>query len=349
MSTITIKNVSITELDTDCVVNAANDGLRPGSGVCGAIFEAAGAKELQAACDEIGGCPTGHAVVTPGFGLKAKYIIHAVGPIWQGGSNGEPQQLYSCYYEALERARENGCHSIGFPLISTGVFGYPKEPAWRMALEACRHFRDKNKGYDIDIVFAVPDPKVAKLGEEILCEMGLREEAEPRLNLIGFHQPELPNGYLSNWYIAKFKVGGVTFSSIEQYMMYMKAEVFGDRKHAAEIMTLRDAQEIKRVGREVENYDDRVWNGLRQVIVYEGLLAKFCQNSDLGEKLRNTGDAVIAECAAEDPVWGIGMSLQDEDRFYMSRWKGTNYLGFSLMFVRNRLQNRHPDGLDEPE
>ena len=96
--TLRIRKQSITELDVDCIVNAANSQLRHGGGVCGAIFAAAGARELQAACDALGHCPTGEAVITPGFKLKAKYIVHAVGPIWQGGNHNEENLLYRCYY-----------------------------------------------------------------------------------------------------------------------------------------------------------------------------------------------------------------------------------------------------------
>ena len=129
MSTIEIRRVSITDLDTDAIVNAANEGLWAGGGVCGAIFKAAGHDQLQAACHKIGHCDTGSAVITPGFHLKAKYIIHAVGPRWAGGSHDEPKLLYGAYRRALELAVENGCQSIGFPLISAGIFGYPVEKA----------------------------------------------------------------------------------------------------------------------------------------------------------------------------------------------------------------------------
>ena len=99
MSSIDIRLTGITDLDTDCIVNAANSGLAMGSGVCGAIFRAAGPREMQAACDKIGGCPTGGAVITTGFALKAKHVVHAVGPIWKGGKNNEGKNLYNCYRE----------------------------------------------------------------------------------------------------------------------------------------------------------------------------------------------------------------------------------------------------------
>jgi O-acetyl-ADP-ribose deacetylase (regulator of RNase III) len=149
-------------------VNAANSRLAEGSGVCGAIFRCAGSRELTKACSKIGHCPTGGAVITPGFALKAKYIVHAVGPIWQGGNNNESVNLYSCYQESLKRAKENGCHSIGFPLISSGIFGYPKDQAWEVAIRSCKDWIAANPDYGMDIVFAVLDERILKLGQEIL-------------------------------------------------------------------------------------------------------------------------------------------------------------------------------------
>ena len=177
MNRIVIRKIGITDLNTDCIVNAANSSLAMGSGVCGAIFRAAGPREMQAACNKIGRCPTGGAVITPGFALKAKYVIHAVGPVWHGGNNNEPQDLYNCYRESLNRARENECHSIGFPLISSGIFGYPKDKAWRQALQSCRDWISDNPDYDIDIVFAVLDDRILELGEAIMQESGLNSHA----------------------------------------------------------------------------------------------------------------------------------------------------------------------------
>lgn len=136
MSIIEIRKISITDLDTDAIVNAANDGLWAGSGVCGAIFQAAGYEQLQAACNAIGHCDTGSAVITPGFKLKAKFIIHAVGPMWKDGKHKEPEQLYGAYYKSLELAAANNCRSIGFPLISAGVFGIL---CWRRGIKPSKH------------------------------------------------------------------------------------------------------------------------------------------------------------------------------------------------------------------
>ena len=166
MSSISIRKTSIVDLDTDAIVNAANEGLWAGGGVCGAIFRAAGHSQLQTACDQIGHCDTGSAVITPGFNLKAKYIIHAVGPRWHGGDRGEPKLLYGAYQRSLELARENVCHSIGFPLISAGIFGYPPVQAWRKAIQACAEYMRANPDYSIDIIFAVLDDAILAMGEK---------------------------------------------------------------------------------------------------------------------------------------------------------------------------------------
>lgn len=130
----------LTEMETDAVVNAANSGLRPGGGVCGAIFAAAGYEDLERACSALGHCETGHAVLTEGFALKAKYVIHAVGPVWRGGGEGEAELLRKCYQNALLLAKEHRCHSVAFPLISSGIYGFPKDKALECAKEAIGDF-----------------------------------------------------------------------------------------------------------------------------------------------------------------------------------------------------------------
>ncbi len=123
----------LTEVKTDAIVNAANTALQMGGGVCGAIFRKAGEAQLQAVCNALGGCPTGGAVITPGFQLPASYVIHTVGPIYRGGGNGEAQLLASCYEKSLALAASEGLSSIAFPLISAGIYGYPKEEALDIA------------------------------------------------------------------------------------------------------------------------------------------------------------------------------------------------------------------------
>jgi O-acetyl-ADP-ribose deacetylase (regulator of RNase III) len=135
MGTIRIVTADITGLAVDAIVNAANASLLGGGGVDGAIHRAAGPQLLEA-CRHLGGCPTGEARVTPGFGLPAEWIIHTVGPVWHGGGTGESELLRGCYRSALALAREKGARTVAFPGISTGVYGYPKEEAAGIALEA---------------------------------------------------------------------------------------------------------------------------------------------------------------------------------------------------------------------
>jgi len=134
---IDIVQGDITKLDVDAIVNAANAQLAPGGGVCGAIHRGAGPK-LAEACAALGGCDTGNAKITPGFDLPARYVIHAVGPVWGGGERGEGKLLAGCYRHALMLAAENGLTSIAFPAISTGIYGFPPDRAAFIAVRSVR-------------------------------------------------------------------------------------------------------------------------------------------------------------------------------------------------------------------
>ena len=142
---------NIVEQKTDAIVNAANNQLFGGSGVCGAIFDAAGYDEMTEACQEYGFCETGDAVITPGFNLPAKYVIHAVGPVY-GQSDNDAELLSSCYWQSLNLAEEKSLTSITFPLISTGIYGYPKEEAVRIAVDSIIEFFDDNHDSSIEQV-----------------------------------------------------------------------------------------------------------------------------------------------------------------------------------------------------
>ena len=159
-------------------------------------------------------------------------------------------------------------------------------------------------------------------------------------NIVCFHNPDEINGYLSNWYLADFVKEGVQYSSMEQYMMHQKALLFQDKGVAEQIMDTTNVGKIKALGRAVKKYDDVIWNGMRQVIIYDGLLEKFRQDEELKQKLLATGDDILAECAVQDRIWGIGLSMKDEKRFDMSAWKGQNLLGFTLMRVRDVLKGK---------
>jgi O-acetyl-ADP-ribose deacetylase (regulator of RNase III) len=134
---LTVQQADITTLDVDAIVNAANSALLRGGGVCGAIHYAAG-PELLEECLGLGGCEVGDAKLTRGYRLKARFVIHAVGPVWRGGDQGEADLLASCYRRSLEVAAQNGAHSVAFPGISTGIFGYPVELATPLAVETVR-------------------------------------------------------------------------------------------------------------------------------------------------------------------------------------------------------------------
>jgi len=136
-ATLEIVEGDITDIAIDVIVNAANERLMPGAGVCGAIHHAAGPR-LAEVCAAIGHCPPGEARITPGFDLPARHVIHTVGPVWHGGTRGEPILLAACYRNSLVLAREAGCRGIAFPAIATGIFGYPPEAAARVAVTTCR-------------------------------------------------------------------------------------------------------------------------------------------------------------------------------------------------------------------
>ena len=152
MTQLEVVSGDITKLAVDAIVNAANSSLLGGGGVDGAIHRAAG-PDLVAACRLLGGCATGDAKITPGFRLPAKYVIHAVGPVWRGGESGEPELLASCYRRSLELAIENNVRTIAFPAISCGVYGYPIDAAADIAIGETR--RVLADGDDIDRVLFV--------------------------------------------------------------------------------------------------------------------------------------------------------------------------------------------------
>ncbi len=153
-ATLSALRADITQLDVDTIVNAANSSLLGGGGVDGAIHRAAG-PELVAACRLLGGCKTGEAKLTPGFRLPARWVVHTVGPVWRGGLQGEPELLAACYRRSLLLAAAQGARSIAFPCISTGIYGYPLEPAARVAVASVRS--------------SLAEPSLADIGEVLFC------------------------------------------------------------------------------------------------------------------------------------------------------------------------------------
>ena len=159
----------IARVSADAIVNAANTRLQAGGGVCGALFEAAGAADMQAACDAICGCPTGSAVSTPAFALDAKWVIHAVGPIWRGGLSGEREALRSCYRSVFAEALRLGARSIAYPLISAGIYGFPAGEALAIAREETQAFLAEYD--DIAVTLVVFDRAVMRAGGRLFAEI----------------------------------------------------------------------------------------------------------------------------------------------------------------------------------
>ena len=336
-SKIELIHGSCTDQNVDAVVNAANDGLWAGGGICGVIFRKAGMSELQAACSKYKTpLNDGDAVITPAFKMtNAKKIIHAVGPDF-GCKKNAFSELFDAYYNSLCVLMENNLHSISFPLISAGIFGgnlpNPAYESAKQCFRAYRKFVQDNPDYFVDVKLC------AFSDREMQSAMKIFEGTSGKADILKFHLVSEENGYLSNWYLRDFVIKGKKYCCVEQYMMEQKALLFGDTETASRIMQTSDQREIKQLGREASGFNEVLWDGNKQLIVYRGVRAKFEQNSDLRSRLISTGDAIPVECSRSDKIWGIGLGMDDPDVYEMDKWKGQNLLGFIILQVRDEMR-----------
>ncbi|MBM7580392.1 macro domain-containing protein [Jeotgalibacillus terrae] len=193
----TIIRQDITKLEVDAIVNAANTALQMGGGVCGAIFNAAGVSELQEACDGLSPIHTGEAVITPGFNLPAKFIIHTAGPVYHHANKEKSENdLRTSYINSLKRAVENKCESIAFPLISSGIFGYPKAEALQVATAAIQDFLTV---HDINVMLVIFDQSAFKISQELLGSV---------------------ESYIDEYYVEKYEIKRRDLLHDEQEFLY---------------------------------------------------------------------------------------------------------------------------------
>ncbi len=360
------RNIRIIKQDiqlqrAECLVNAANEQLKAGSGVCGALFAAAGVEEMTAACNAIGFCPTGQAVVTPAFGLQAEYVIHAVGPrLSETGPAGLPL-LRSAYLSAMEQIHRLGCHKAVFPLLSAGSFrskAITDVELWETAIYAVRDYMAANPAHRFEIIFCCRGSDTFSIGARVLCMpapitplpptvLQPAETGHPaasvetanagKKDFVFFWKLGEANECFTQWYPAPITIEGIRYENAEQYMMAKKALLFGDIEHYYLILHTADPKQCKAYGKAVRGFDSAVWQSCNEEIVFNANFAKFTQHPALAQKLLQTGDRILAEASPLDTNYGIGLKADDPDASCPEKWPGKNLLGKILMDIRDLL------------
>lgn len=359
MNIIEIKKTGITDTDCEAIVCPANNYLLAAGGVCGEVFKAAGREELLEACRELKYCETGKAVITPGFGLKQKYIIHAVGPIWQNEKYGEEDALRGAYRNSLRLAAEKELKSVAFPLLSAGIYGCPVTLAWKIAFESVMDFFRGNNTDGMHVVFAVFDDNYIISGrrEIAIVQKNYEKEyrsGEPEIEFRGFdaevessaredkfvffwNEGEA-NGFMSQWYKAPFDIDGVKYSCTEQYLMAKKALAMGDLEYYVLIMHESDPGKMQNLGKKIRGFESAKWLRISPSILYDATFAKFDQNMDLKRMLLETEDRILVYASPYDLKYGTGWGPFEPEVRRMDFWPGKNLLGKTLMKVRETLK-----------
>ncbi len=343
----------ITVIDSvSAIVNAANRSLLGGGGVDGAIHRAAGPKLLEE-CRTLNGCETGKAKITGAYDLPCDYVIHTVGPIWYGGTQGEEKSLKDCYMNSLKLAADRGIRTVAFPSISTGAYGYPVEDAAKTAVNAVREFIEAYPDKMDEIVWVLFDSGTKAAYDSAISETEDRiktadDKDTGSVRMIGFYHDYDEYGCFGNWYPAPFDYAGKHFVHAEQFMMYHKVMMFGKRDFADMIMRTNDPGKCKSIaGQRFPEFDSDLWNRTCYTVVKRGVKAKFAQHEDILGVLLDTGNALLAECSARDSKWGIGIGIDNPASRVPAKWKGQNLLGRILMEVRDELRQElkaSPDG-----